>query len=163
VDSDIGHRLGEGVFGGLMAKEVDRTDRLEAAMANLAETQDKIIRYIQNEEQKRMASAATFTRQERRDLLDKVVDPPRRIMASLSNISPLQAFMIPAMDIIKYNFRPVSEWPIDDETGKPMRPYDLWEYSLYMNSLGQHGRQSIRMAGVAETRAEVKGFGLTAE
>lgn len=146
-----------------MAKDVDRTDKLEAALQQMAQTQDKIIRYIQNEEQKRMATSATFIRQERRDLLDKVVDPPRRIMPSLSNISPLMAYMIPAMDIIKYNFRPVSEWPIDDETGKPMRPYDLWQFSFYMNSLGVGGKQSIRMAGVAETKAEVKGFGLTAD
>lgn len=145
------------------AQKGDRVDRLEQAVLDLASTQNKLLRYIQNEEQKRIASATTFTRQERRDLLDKVVDPPRRIMPSLANISPLMAYMIPAMDVIKWNFRPVSEWPVDEDTGRPMKPYDLWQFSFYMNSLGVGGKQSIRMAGVAETKAEVRGFGLSAE
>jgi len=140
-----------------------KLEGLERAVMQLGATQDKVIRYLQNEEQKRVASGPTFTQRERRDLLDKVVDPPQRIMPSLSNIPPLMAFLIPAMDVIKFNYIPRDQWPIDEETGRRMTLYDIWERSYYLNSLGKEGKHSIRMAGVAETRSEVKGFGIQAD
>lgn len=136
---------------------------LMRTVMQIGQTQERIIQYLRNEEQKRVQSSSTFTRQERRDLLDKVVDPPKRIMPSLSNIPPLMAFLIPAMDVIKHNYIPRDQWPIDEDTGRRMTLYDIWENSYYMNSLGKEGKHSIRMAGVAETRSETKGFGIQAD
>src|SRR4030042_3202948 len=74
-------------------------NELKQAVFNLAQTQGRIIEHLNQRDRPTAANVATT--EEKRDLLDKVIDPPRRILPAMSNISPMMAFLIPNMDIIK--------------------------------------------------------------
>lgn len=134
--------------------------KLEATLNSVIQTQGRIIDYLNRQDRPSMANVAT--QEEKRDLLDKVVDPPRNIMPAMSNLSPLVAFLIPAMDIIKYNYMPVDQLPRKEGSEEPLGFYELWERSYYMHQLGKEGKQTIRLAGIAETRSVPEGQGIIA-
>jgi hypothetical protein len=135
-------------------------ERLSKDLKAVVETQGRIIQYLNQQSRPSMANVAT--QEEKRDLLEKVVDPPRNIMPAMSNLSPLSAFLIPCMDVIKYNYMPVDQLPKKEGTDIPLGFYELWERSYYMHQLGKEGKQTIRLAGIAETRAAPEGQGVVA-
>lgn len=147
----------EGVASGNGKGEMQQ---LKEAIQAQGQTLGRVIDYLNSQSRPSMANVATV--EEKRDLLDKVVDPPRNIMPAMSNLSPLVAFLIPAMDIIKYNYMPVNQLPKKEGTQEPLGFYELWERSYYMHQLGKEGKQTIRLAGIAETRQAPEGQGIVA-
>lgn len=146
--------------GGVPTNGKGEMEQLKDAIQAQGQTLGRVIDYLNS--QPRSPLAANSTPEERKDLLDKVVDPPRNIMPAMSNLSPLVAFLIPAMDIIKYNYMPVDQLPKREGTQEPLGFYELWERSYYMHQLGKEGKQTIRLAGIAETRNAPEGQGIIA-
>jgi hypothetical protein len=120
-------------------------------------------RVIQHMQSDRPAAAPIASAKERRDLFDTLTDPPDDILPALTNVSPLMATLIPAMNVIKWNYTPRSERPINPKTQRPYGMYLLWETDYARWSLSKNAGNAIRLCEVVQTRGETGKMGIVAE
>jgi hypothetical protein len=94
---------------------------------------------------------------ERRDLFQVLSDPPDDLLPQFTDVSPMMATMIPAMDVIRWNYTPRNERPIHPVTRRPYGMYLLWQISYARWSLSKGAHNAIRMSDVVQSRGPDSG------
>jgi hypothetical protein len=121
----------------------------------------RVIKHLQTQSQTQAQPIATP--RERRDLFQVLTDPPDDALPSLTDVSPLMATLIPAMNVIKWNYTPESEYPVNEKTQRPYGAYLLWELDYARWNLSKNAHNAIRLCDVVQTRGETQRMGIVAE
>lgn len=132
----------------------DGSEKL-AELSNAVQAQGAaIMRIIQHlNELSSHQNTSLMSIQERRDIFEQLVHPSDEMLPALTDISPLMATLLPIVDIIRWNYTPKSERPINPATGKPYGLYWLWERSFALWSLSKNAHHTIRLCDVVQSRA----------
>lgn len=125
----------------------------------------RVIQHLQAQGgQQQQQQQSMMNQKERRDLFQVLTDPPDEILPALTDINPMMATMIPAMNVIRWNYTPRSERPINPVTRRPYGMYLLWELDLARWSLSKNAHNAIRMADVVQFTGQQTGrMGVVAE
>ena len=134
------------------------TQQVEAQGAALM----RVIQHLQNAGSQQ--NQPLLSMKERRDMFEQLTDPADDLLPALTDVSPLMATLIPAMNVIKWNYTPRKERPLNPLTRRPYGMYLLWELDFARWSLSKNAHNAIRLCDVVQTRPQEQGrMGMVAE
>lgn len=124
----------------------------------------RVIQHLNATAGSQQQSSGILTQKERRDLAQQLTSPDDELLPAFTDVSPLMATLIPAMNVIRWNYTPMSERPINPVTKRPYGMYLLWELDFARWSLSKNAHNAIRLCDVVQTRPPDQGrMGMVAE
>jgi len=156
---DGGHPKGDKSHGNGHDDVIKLTKTVEAQGAAIM----RVVQHLQNQGGQQQQEPL-MNRKERRDLFEVLTDPPDDSLPAMTDVNPMMATLIPAMNVIRWNYQPRSERPINPVTKRPYGLYLLWELDFARWSLSKNAHNAIRLCDVVQTRGPEQGrMGIVAE